>query len=462
MRSVFFLATTVLVIATRLHAQGTPSVTITNPTPAVGGFDYFGNAVAAVGTDRVLIGAIQDLNGGSYAGAAYLFGTNGTLLTNFFNPAPRPNSTEEFGNAVAAVGTDRLLIGCRGASRAYLFSTNGGTSITFTNPNPANGGGFGYAVAAVGPDKLLVGAPTDYTVGVFAGAAYLFSTNGTLVTNFFNPNPSPIFGAHEGFGAAVAAVGADRVLIGANADGVGSAGAAYLYSTNGGAPLITFTNPTPAASDNFGIAVAAVGTDKVLIGAWMDDAGATDAGAAYLFSTNGTLLTTFTNPAPTAFGFFGYSVAAVDTNKVLIGAYQNVTGATNGGAAYLFSINSSTPLQTFTNPTPAGADFGYAVTAVGTNQVLIGARRDSTGEPNTGAAYLYDISGPTLQFSPASTINTFAVTWPTDWIGWTLQFNSNLSTANWVDVTNPVNVVGGLNQVIVPVAATNFFRLFHP
>ncbi len=476
-RLLFFLAINLLTVANRLHAQGTPSVTITNPTPAATGFDYFGNAVAAVGADKVLIGAIQDFNGGSSAGAAYLFniyGTNGTLLTNFFNPTPKANSTEEFGNAVASVGTDKLLIGCRGASRAYLFSTNGGTSITFTNPNPINGGGFGYAVAAVGTDKVLIGAPTDYTVGVLAGAAYLFSTNGTLVTSFFNPNPSPIFGVHEGFGAAVTAVGTDKVLIGANGDGIGAAGAgaAYLFNTDGGPPLITFTNPAPAQGDSFGIAVAAVGTNKVLIGAWLGDAGVTNAGAAYLYdiySTNGTLLTnggnlvmTFTNPTPADSDFFGYAVAAMGTDKVLVGAYNDDTGATNAGAAYLFNTNGAL-LTTFTNPAPAITEnFGYAVTAVGRDKVLIGARGDNAGAIlQTGAAYLYDI-GPTLQYSQPSR-NTLIFTWPVAWTGFALQSTTNVVTPNWVDVTNAVTIVGNLNQVtIATLLAIDNFRLSHP
>ena len=101
--------------------------------------------------------------------------------------------------------------------------------------------------------------------------------------------------------------------------------------------------------------MAAVGTDRVLIGAYGDDTGATDAGAAYLFSTNGALLTTFTNPTPAACDCFGYSVAAVGTDRVLIGAYRDDTGATDAGAAYLFSTNG-TLLTTFTNPTPAASD----------------------------------------------------------------------------------------------------------
>ena len=255
-----------------------------------------------------------------------------------------------------------MLVGAHGAGAAYLFSTNGTLLTTFTNPVPTLE--FGQSVAAVGNDRVLIGAPTS------VGVAYLFSTNGTLLTTFTNPTPA----ANDHFGTSVAAVGSDRVLIGAAEDNLiaPDAGAAYLFSTNG-TLLTTFTNPTPASNDWFGISVAAVGSDRVLIGADGDDTGALDAGAAYLFSTNGTLLTTFTNPTPAASDYFGHSVAAVGSDRVLIGAYQDNTGAADAGAAYLFSTNG-TLLTTFTNPTPAACDlFGSALAAVGSDRVLIGA-----------------------------------------------------------------------------------------
>ena len=79
--------------------------------------------------------------------------------------------------------------------------------------------------------------------------------------------------------------------------------------------VLTITNPTPAANDYFGRSVAAVGDDQVLIGAWADDTGSTDAGAAYLFSTHGELLTAFTNPTPETSDYFGWAVAAVGATK---------------------------------------------------------------------------------------------------------------------------------------------------
>ncbi len=72
------------------------------------------------------------------------------------------------------------------------------------------------------------------------------------------------------------------VTTGAIADGAVTA--AKVATVSNWFPL-TIANPTPAAIDYFGISVAAVGSDRVLIGAFGDDTGAADAGAAYLFST---------------------------------------------------------------------------------------------------------------------------------------------------------------------------------
>jgi len=362
--------------------------TIANPTPADS--DWFGGAVAAVGSDRVLIGAKFEDTGAISAGAAYLFNTDGTLLTTFTNPTPEDH--DHFGAAVAGVGLDRVLIGADqdntggdNAGAAYLFSTDGTLLTTFTNPAQA-GDLFGGAVAAVGTDRVLIGAKFEDTGASGAGAAYLFNTDGTLLTTFTNPTPA----AFDWFGGAVAAVGNDRVLIAAYRDDTGAeeAGAAHLFSTNG-TLLTTFTNPTPAEGDWFGEAVAAVGSDRVLIGASRDDTGAEEAGAAYLFSTNGTLLTTFPNPTPTTGYNFGDAVAAVGSDRVLIGAPFANTGASSAGAAYLFSTDG-TLLTTFPNPTPAvGEYFGYALAAAGSDGVLIGANRDIMGAVYAGAVYVF-------------------------------------------------------------------------
>ncbi|MCL1465890.1 Calx-beta domain-containing protein [Argonema galeatum] len=292
----------------------------------------FGNSVAAVG-NNVLIGA---------SGAAYLFdGTTGALLQTFLNPTP--DFYDYFGNSVAAVGNN-VLIGAPGedtgapsAGAAYLFDgTTGALLQTFLNPTPKSFDYFGNSVAAVGNNVLIGARFDDSSITPYAaGAAYLFDgTTGALLRTFLRPTPQTF----ASFGYSVAAVG-NNILIGASEDNMATiidAGAAYLFDGATGALLQTFLNPTPSNGDNFGYSVAA-GGNNVLIGASGDDTGALiDAGAAYLFDgTTGALLRTFLNPTLSIADNFGSSVAAVG-NNVLIGAYGDDTGATNAGAAYLF------------------------------------------------------------------------------------------------------------------------------
>ena len=143
------------------------------------------------------------------------------------------------------------------------------------------------------------------------------------------------------FGSTLASAGT-RVIVGTPGDPVGgqNSGAVYLFdSITGNLLEPVFNNPTPAAGDRFGFSLAVVG-DKVLIGAPSDDTHGTNAGAAYLFDiATGELLQTFFSPAPLAGAQFGFSLAAVDEDRVIIGTpSQNVPQ--NSGAAYVFSIPS--------------------------------------------------------------------------------------------------------------------------
>jgi hypothetical protein len=290
---------------------------------------------------------------------------------------------------VAALGSDRLIVGADlgdagviDAGAAHLFTTNGTLLTTFTNPAPEAGDLFGCAVSGVGADKVVIGAYRDETFADDAGGAYLFGKDGDTLEVFFPPSPA----SGDGFGVAVAAAGTDKVVIGSLAD------AAYLFSTNG-ALLTTFTNPAPGGSDLFGVTVAAVGDDRVLIGApYWDSPGLTNAGAAYLFGTDGSLLATYTSPSPAAGDYFGSAVSAKGTNTLVIGAQWENTGAPDAGAVYVFSADG-TLRSTLINPTPASADaFGSAVAALSAEWVAVGTPLDDTGAENAGAAYIFGLN----------------------------------------------------------------------
>jgi len=65
---------------------------------------------------------------------------------------------------------------------------------------------------------------------------------------------------------------------------------------------------------------------------------------------------------------------------------------------------------------------------------------------------------PALQIALAT--NSFVLSWPTNYAGFTVQSTTNLASSSWSNVTNGVSVVGSQNTVTVAAASpAQFFRL---
>ena len=337
-------------------------------SPELNLYDQFGAALANVGP-HLVVGAPFAGRGPARAGGAYLFDgdprspTFGQPLAIFSNPRPGP-LLDEFGFAVAAVGNHVLVGAYRDgtladdAGAAYLFDgdpaspTFGELLHTFENPNPGVGDKFGVAVAGVSRGRALIGAFRDDVRGVDAGAAYLFDadsqspTFGTLLHTFENPDPSPsVGGQNDEFGHSVLGIG-DHVVVGAFRDDAGAtdAGVAYLYDARPGSPsfgavLHTFQNPTPENLENFGLALATSGSD-LLVGAWHAHETSLYDGALYRFDADaesasfGALLQTLPNPSPNVFDSYGAGVA-VRGRDVLVGAIGDDGGV---GAAHVIRL----------------------------------------------------------------------------------------------------------------------------
>lgn len=454
-------------LATSLQAQPASLLTVvTNPTPNAE--DKFGFALAAVGEEHFVIGAHRDDTSLAEAGIAYLFNRTGALVTVFHNPEASLN--DQFGYAVGAVGTNKVVVGAlhgdaggADVGGAYLFDLSGTLLRTFNNPAPAKSGGwddfYGSAVAGVGADKVVVGAFAEDSGGVSqAGVAYLFSTNGSLLHTFTNPTPA-IAGR---FGEVVAALGENHVLISAKTFSTHAthAGAVYLFNLSG-ALLTTFTNATAAESDIFGEALAAVGADKVLISApYREAAGLDDVGEAYLFDASGTLLTTFTNPVPAASDYFGMRVASVGTDKVLVGGAYRDLGALNAGVAYLFDLQGQL-LTTLTNPSPAAHDFfGLAVAGLGADRMVVASGDDDLVAVNSGAAFLYQLLPSPPRLGALLMPGALTLTWPTNAGNFVAQAVADLTSTNWTAIAESPNVTDGKYALTVPLTnSQQFFRL---
>jgi filamentous hemagglutinin family protein len=286
-------------------------------------------------------------------------------------------------------------------------------------------GGNGGLVEASGKELLVFTGLVDAAAPNGQPGTLLLDPKNITIQDPSSPlvtflSPTPTSG--DNFGFAVAAVGTN-VLIGAPyalRGGVANAGLAYLFD-NTGALLQTFSKPTaPAFDERFGWSVAALGTN-VLIGAPFDNTAASQSGAVYLFnSTTGALLQTLATPTAPLGAGFGWSVAGVG-NNILVGAPFTSAGSvaapiTQAGSAYLFNGTTGTLLQTFNNPTPAVSDqFGYSVAGLGTN-VLIGAPYKALGGLiNAGSAYIFNGTTGTL-LQTLNKPNPAAG----DWFGWSV------------------------------------------
>jgi hypothetical protein len=377
--------------------------------PAAVRYDLFGVAVTAAGA-AVAVGASRNDAAGTDAGAVYLFSAGSAQLLATLRGA---TAGEQFGSALAAVGS-HLAVGSPDAAGGSVARAGavtlfpvGGTVPERVIPNPAPAASelFGAALAAVG-SNLLVGVPyRDAPGAAAAGAVYLIDPDtGAVLLEAANPVPT----AYARFGTAVAGAGTDLV-VGAPYDGNGlaNAGAVYLLDGASGRLVRTFVSPRPAIGAAFGAAVAVTDT-LLLVGAPLDPAGGSAAGAAYLFDlASGALLQTFLPPAGVTDSRFGAAVALAGTTALVAAPFADAGNVPNAGQVFLFDVSSATPLWTFSDPSPAASDqFGGAVAFAGAS-ILIGAW---FGNGGSGAAYLYADQGPTTTTIAATTTTTTTTT----------------------------------------------------
>ena len=161
-----------------------------------------------------------------------------------------------------------------------------------------------------------------------------------------------------------------------------------------------------------------VAGNTAVVGEYSDDAGATDAGTAYLFDvTTGNLLRTLDNPNPAISDSFGISVA-ISGDVVAVGATSADIGVANAGAVYLFDAATGAPLQTLNNPTLATDNFGSSVSVVG-SRVVVGASLNDTGAKDAGAVHV---------FGPADGVPWVTALSPADDSIW-IDGNTNLKIA---------------------------------
>ena len=187
--------------------------------------------------------------------------------------------------------------------------------------------------------------------------------------------------------------------------------------------------------DFFGHSVSISGDgNTAIVGAYQEDATATDAGSAYIFTRSGTIWSQQAKIQASdaeATDHFGYSVSiSSDGDTAIVGArYEDTTG-TDAGSAYIFTRSGTTWSQQAkiqASDAQASDQFGFSVSISSDgNTAIVGARAEDTTGSNAGSAYIFTRSGTTwsqeakIQASDAQT---------NDYFGQSVSISSDGNTA---------------------------------
>jgi hypothetical protein len=338
-------------------------------------------------------------------------------------------------------------------------------TLILTNPTPARYDNFGCEVAISGT-RIVIGAYEDDYGAEDAGTVYVYdlASASPAVPAFTLHNPNPSTG--DAFGLAVAIDGT-RLVVGAYRDDAGAndAGRAYVYDltrANPTMPFVTMNNPNPAPQDFFGIS-AAISGSRVVVGAHWDAAGANYSGSAYVYHLDGPSpsfpFLTLTNPSPAVNDNFGGSVA-ISCTRVVIGAAPDDAGATDAGSAYVYDVASSAPavpVAVLTRANLGDYDYFGGAVVIENDTIIVGARGVDTIAAARGAADIF-VLRPALNIAPAAP-NMVTLSWtPATSSGFVLQYADHLAPTNWLTAPS-----GALNPVTISSTnAQRFYRLFKP
>lgn len=335
-------------------------------------YKYFGGDVAISG-GTVVVGAYHDdCAPSSPCGSAYLFEKPVSGWVNMTETAKLTASDiaymDCFGWEVAISGDtvvvasvqDNCADGRDNCGSAYLFEKppSGWANMTETAKLTAFDDDsyiyFGYSVAISG-DTVVIGTPYDNS-DTYSGSAYLFEkpisgwANATQTSKLIISDAKP----YSLFGCSVAVSG-NTAVVGATMDendaGIHT-GSAYLFEkpiTGWDAEISETAKLTASdgeAEDGFGS--VAIKDNLVIVGAFEEEQGGENAGAAYIFekpstgwfsaTENAKLIASDSAPGEQ----FGYNIG-ISGSTLVIGARNGTDIGRFSGSAYIFE---GKPLQT--------------------------------------------------------------------------------------------------------------------
>jgi hypothetical protein len=161
--------------------------------------------------------------------------------------------------------------------------------------------------------------------------------------------------------------------------------------------------------------------------------------------TNTSLTTNFLNNIQITFTNAATNYLTADTNVF----FANVPGILLPGETY-----NDVVLGVAVNPATPPGNYSGTVTIQGGTNIFAATNLSSQ---------TFQISLPPATLAAALSGTNFILSWPSPPGSFVLQKNSDLTTTNWLTVTNAATFINFQNQAILPSANDNqFYRLNYP
>jgi len=380
---------------------------------------YFGRSALSDDGSRAIVGANLEDEGTTNGGACYVYKASGGTWTLEQQLWPSPVSNN-FGTSVSmdsdgtrvAIGAMHDTTGGGSAGAVFIYKRDGtvwSLEQKLIAADPEAGaylGGGGGASVSISDDGayVVVGAYADDAPGgTDSGAAYVFARTGTTWAQQQKLLPSDSeANAQFGWSCSLSGDGT-RAIVGAYADdatgGVNS-GTAYVYSRSGTSwaqeSKLVPSDSESSALFGFSCSLSYEGT-RAIIGAYYDDAGATDDGSAYIFTRSGTSWAQeakLVAAASQSSDWAGHSVAIDrDGTRVVVGARnRTVSSLVGAGEAFVWKRTGSiwTQEANLATYSETNGAFGYSCSISGDGtRALVGAMYENAGATDAGASYFF-------------------------------------------------------------------------
>lgn len=312
-------------------------------------------------------------------------------------------------------GSTDPIRAARHAAACLVVASAAHGQDTFTRPvvpPPLGANGQFGASIALGDGVVVFGAPGDSARGAQAGGVYTYQrdpgTGGLTLDQVLLP---PQLLAFDRFGGAVALDG-NVLAVGATGDddAAPNAGAVYVFTRFGPTEpfaLLAELTPPPAQAgvgDRFGASVA-VQAGRVAVGAPLDDGGAFDGGAVYVYDVDPVLAQVtpagdVRDPLARVGDGFGWSVA-LDGDRLVVGAprLDAPSGSRDVGGVLIFEdlgAGAWTHVETLLSSRPRrDGDFGFAVAldrpaGGGVGTLVVGEPLATTSGAPRGAVHVFE------------------------------------------------------------------------